>query len=144
MKLFAPIKDFMTSNPITVRPRAKLLEAKELFTKHNFHHLPVVRYNQLVGIISDKDLLFFQKGFTVDKEDLAENRRRLNNYAVSDIMSHKLATLKSQDHLLAAVKIFEENLFHAIPIMEDNRLVGILTTTDLIRALAEDRESYHH
>jgi acetoin utilization protein AcuB len=63
---------------------------------------------------------------------------QLDLYTAEDVMTTKLATLESTDRINVAIEIFAENLFHAIPIVDDGALVGILTTLDVIKALKEE------
>jgi predicted transcriptional regulator len=63
---------------------------------------------------------------------------RLNNYTAKDIMTKKLAKLDPDDKINVALEVFRENLFHAIPVVQNERIVGILTTFDIINNLAKD------
>ena len=67
------------------------------------------------------------------------NEVRLKNYCAEDIMTSGIAKLTSTDRIAVALEIFKENLFHAIPIVDENELVGIITTYDIIKALAEKK-----
>lgn len=141
MNTLAPVSTIMTTNLITVGEKDKLKEVKNLFEKHKIHHLPVVRYKEIVGIISKTDMLSFMKG-TIDSNsyDRILNETRLNNYHVEEIMTKGMAKLTSTDRIDVALKVFKENLFHAIPIVDNNELVGILTTHDIITALSDKKE----
>jgi acetoin utilization protein AcuB len=110
---------------------------KGIFDKNKIHHLPVVRYKTIVGIISKTDLLYFLKGVTHESgyEDML-NEARLNNYTAEEIMTTGLAKVSSNERIGVAVEVFKENLFHAIPVVDDGDLVGILTTYDIIRSLS--------
>lgn len=135
MDIQATLASIMTKKLFTVAPNDSLEKVKEIFDTHKIHHLPVVRYKTLLGIISNRDLLYFLKGFSRDKVDEVINHTRLKHYDAKDIMTTKLATLDSSDKILTALKVFKENLFHAIPIMEEDEIVGIVTTYDIIKAL---------
>jgi acetoin utilization protein AcuB len=60
MNAFAPISTIMSSDLVTVNPEDNLLIVKKLFESHTFHHLPVVRFRKIVGIISKTDLNILQ------------------------------------------------------------------------------------
>ena len=64
MDVFAPISQIMSKDLITVNEKDKLSVIKEIFGKYNIHHIPVVRFRSIVGIISKTDYLFFVRGFT--------------------------------------------------------------------------------
>ena len=63
---------------------------------------------------------------------------RLNNYSAKDIMTKKLAKLDPDDKIIIALEVFKENLFHAIPVVDNEKIVGIVTTFDIIKRLAID------
>ena len=137
MDLLAPVSTIMTKKLFTVTPNDKLSLVKEIFDKHKIHHLPVVRYKTIVGMVSKTDLLYFLKGAAYDSgyEDML-NEARLNNYTVEEIMTKGLAKVSSKDRIGVAIEVFKVNLFHAIPVVDDDELVGILTTYDIIRSLS--------
>ncbi len=139
MDILAPISTIMTSKLITVNPLDKLIEVHQIFETHKIHHLPVVRYKKIVGMISKTDLLYFLKGITNNDYENFLNEARLKNYCAEDIMTTGLATLASTDRIGVALQIFKENLFHAIPIVDNDELQGIVTTYDIISALANEK-----
>ena len=138
MNLLEPVSTLMTKKLITVHPSDKLVVIKEIFDKNKIHHLPVVKYKEIVGIISKNDLLSFLKGFQNDSYDDYMNNVRLKNYTAADIMTKGLAKLEPTDRINVALEVFKENLFHALPVVEDGELVGIITTFDIIKALSNE------
>jgi acetoin utilization protein AcuB len=139
MNILAPIKSIMSTQLITVNPKDKLSLVQEIFDKHRIHHIPVVRFREIVGLISKSDFLHFLRGFQRNEEDRYVNEARLRVYNAEDIMTGGLAKLAPDDRIDVALQIFLENRFHAIPIVENNELVGILTTFDIIKALAGEK-----
>ncbi len=130
-----PVSQIMTVNPVTVSPQDTMEKVQELFKSHNFHHLPVVEEGRVVGIVSQSDLFKLLHFFSLFRQHPSEeyNRSLLRSMLVRDVMSRKVVTLQPTDSLSVAAGIFRENLFHALPIVdEDKRLVGILTTYDLL------------
>ncbi len=130
-----PVSQIMTVDPVTVTPHDTMEKVQELFQSHSFHHLPVVEEGRVVGIISQADLYKLLHYFSLFRQHRSEeyNRSLLRSMLVRDVMSRKVVTLQPQDSLSVAAGIFRENLFHALPIVdEDKRLVGILTTYDLL------------
>ena len=57
MNVLAPVKSLMTTNLITVNPDDKLIKIKEIFEKNKIHHIPVVSYKQIVGLVSKTDFV---------------------------------------------------------------------------------------
>ena len=128
----------MSSDLVTVNPADKLTLVKEIFDEHNIHHIPVVRFKELVGIISKTDFLPFLRGFSPNDEDRFVNYARLRAYTAEEIMTKGLAKLDPDDRINVALEIFLVNRFHAIPVVKNDELVGILTTYDIIKALAKE------
>lgn len=140
MNLHAPISTLMTRDVITVHPNDPLGKVKDIFDTHHIHHIPVVRDRKIVGIISKTDFLHFIRGIHHSTYDEFVEKSRLRTYRAEDIMTKGLAKLEPTDKINVALEVFKENLFHAIPICEDNELVGIITTLDVIKAIAKEDE----
>ncbi len=138
MEFTAPVSKFMTRKLVTVVPGDKMSVVKEIFDTQRIHHLPVVRYTTLVGIISKTDFMHFLRGIELSPYDQMVENSKLEHYTVEDIMTTGIATLESSERLNVALQIFAENLFHAIPIVDNGELVGMLTTFDIIRILVEE------
>lgn len=139
MNVLAPIKTIMTTKLITVNPKDKLTAVKEIFDNNKIHHIPVVRYKEIVGIISKSDFLHFLRGFNRNEEDRFVNEARLRVYNAEDIMTTGLAKVSAEDRINVALEVFLENRFHAIPVVDEGELKGIITTFDVIRALAGEQ-----
>lgn len=138
MNVLAPISTIMTRDLITVNPEDKLTTVKEIFEKNNIHHIPVVRFKQIVGIVSKTDFVYFVRGFTNNDEDKYVNEARLRAYRAEEIMTKGLAKVEPGDRINVALEVFRVNRFHAIPVVENDELVGIVTTFDIIKALADE------
>jgi len=135
--LLSPVKDIMSTDLITIGKDATLEKVKEIFEENKIHHIPVVEFNQLIGIISKSDFLFFQKAYM--HSDVHEEETRLKTHLAEEIMTKGIAKLDINDKINVALEIFNENLFHAIPIESEGKLEGIVTTYDIINALAKSK-----
>lgn len=138
MDFTTPVSAIMTRKLITVMPTDKLSEVKKIFDTTRIHHIPVVKYTSLVGLISRTDLAQFLKVAGRVKNAPPIDNGELDQYTAEDVMTTKLATLESTDRINVAIEVFAENLFHAIPIVDEGALVGMLTTFDVIKALKEE------
>ena len=138
MNLLGPLSDIMTTDLITVAPWYTILEVDQVFKEHKFHHLPVIKNGKLVGIISKSDLKLFKRGFAHNNEQSRLDLFRMKTYTVGDVMTTGIAALEPTDKINVALEVFKENIFHAIPIVDKGRLVGMVTTFDIINRLAED------
>ena len=141
MNLNAPVSTLMTSKIITVAPTDKLQAAKDIFGSHHIHHIPVCDGEELVGILSKTDYLYFIRPLDKDSNEPYLNDIRLKNYTVSEAMTDKVVSISSSDTIATALEIFTENLFHALPVMEGEKLVGILTTHDILFRMLHPRKA---
>ena len=133
MNLLSKIKTLMSTDLITVHEDDTLAKVDEIFRTNRIKHLPVVHTSRLAGIISKTDFNYFKKG-------IENSEQTLENTKCSEIMTRGVATLSVDDKINVAIEVFKENLFHAIPIMEDDRVVGIVSTHDIMKAISEDNE----
>lgn len=138
MNLLQPVSTIMHTNLITVAPKDELTVVKQLFDEHNIHHLPVVRYQEIVGMISKNDFSHYLHGFTHNAADSLLEEVRLRAWKAEDIMTSKLAKIESKDPISLAIDLFKLNRFHALPVVDDKKLVGILTTYDIIEAISTE------
>ena len=138
MNVLAPISTIMTKDVIYVAERDRLARVDEIFNDNNIHHLPVVRSGEVVGIISKSDLLLFKKGLGENTLEKIINITRLNNYNAETIMTRGVGKLEPTDRINVALDIFSKNLFRALPVVENGRLVGIVTTYDIINKLNDE------
>lgn len=128
------IREIMTTNLVTVSPDAKARDIKKIFEKHDFHHLPVVdRGENLVGIISKED--FFKLSYILSLKTTGPtwSGREYESFRARDFMTSYPLSLDPDDTIGLAADIFLANKFHALPIVEDGQLVGLVTTHDLLK-----------
>ena len=138
MNIVAPGSSIMSTRLITVNPDDNLEKVKACFDENNIHHLPVVRYKQIVGIISSTDFNHFLRGFTRNEHDSLLESVRLRAWKAEDIMTEGLAKVETTDPIRTILEVFKTNRIHALPVEQNNELVGIVTTYDIIGALAEE------
>ncbi|MBK7409221.1 MAG: CBS domain-containing protein [Saprospirales bacterium] len=120
-----PISKIMITKVVTVSPDDKLTVVKEILFNKRFHHIPVVKgpKNRLVGIITSYDIFKLNRKF-----------EEYDSITVREIMTKKIATLRPEEAIGAAAQVFLRHLFHGMPIVnEDQELVGIITTHDILR-----------
>ena len=130
------LSEIMTTNVISLSEKDLIIKIDEIFEMNSFHHIPIVGDNQKVtGIIarSDYDVLASSMILFQDSPEQLGNQEIFNSLRVKEIMKTPVATLRPYDTVQIAAGIFKENLFHAIPITNDDGiLVGIVTTFDMI------------
>ena len=132
----------MVTDLVTVNPDENLLAVKKIFDNHTFHHLPVVRFRKIVGIVSKTDFNHFTGGINHAGE--RENTKLLERTKVEDIMTRGLGKLEPDDRINVALEIFSKNWFHALPVVENDELIGIVTTQDVIKAIMNEKPKEPH
>lgn len=141
MNFTAPVSTLMTSKLVTVAPGDPIAMVKNIFDQQRIHHILVVRHKTLLGIISKSDYLQFVRNAQMTHTEVASasgDQPAYLNYPVEELMTTGIATLESTDRINVALQVFAENRFHAIPIVDEGEVVGILTTYDIIRKLMEE------
>jgi acetoin utilization protein AcuB len=142
MNLLAPISSIMTKNVIAINPDDNLVMIGDIFKNNKIHHIPVVRHKTLLGMISKHDFDLYMKGLSSRYD--GEFQRQIVPQAimesskVKDFMTEHLAKVESTDRINVAVEVFKLNRFHALPVVDDGELVGIVTVHDIINTLAKD------
>ena len=129
------LSEIMTTDVVTVHPDDTMEAVQQIFEKNTFHHIPVIENNTVVGIISRSDYDKLCHSFTLfnHKSSQRFNNGLMKSLLVIEVMTKQVATLQETDTSLTAAAFFRENLFHAIPIVnEAGQFRGILTTYDLL------------
>lgn len=137
MKNLDPISHVMTANVLTVSIDQKLSTVRKMMAENQIHHIPVVNDRKLVGLISATDML---KLNIASAETCTESIDELidKQYTIEQVMQKNLVTINIRDSMRKAAHILSNGLFHSLPVIDDDRnLIGIITSTDLIRYLAK-------
>ena len=130
------VSKFMTQKLITATPDMSVKQAFLLMRTSRVRHIPVVEGEELVGIISDRDLRRPRWAEQVD--DWTAYYQIDDNHLVSAVMARNPETVRASDDVLKAVKLFRERRYGALPVLnKDGELVGILSAQDLLGALEE-------
>ena len=130
------VKDRMSENPVVLSPDDTLREARRLIRELGFRRFPVVEDGRLVGIVTDRDVR------QADMSSAVVQERRyveylLDRIQVRGIMTPNPATVTPETPLEEAARIILEMKIGGLPVVENDRLVGIITETDLVRTLIE-------
>lgn len=139
MKPIVPISTIMSNNVIKLNLSDSLSKAEELFKTHNIRHIPVVNGDKVVGIISNADLLKVALADYND-DDTEVTSTLYNMFTLEQVMTKNVATVLSFTSIRDVAEIFATNDFRALPVTYENKLVGIITTTDIIKYLLSQFE----
>jgi len=127
VELVSTVGDYMTGDPITVRPETDVHNVISLLLKHQVSGLPVVDdEGNLVGFLSEKDCLdaFLEAEYHESPAALAK-----------DLMSRDVATVDPETGIMKTAELFSQKGFHQLPVMQQDRLVGQISRKDVIRAI---------
>ncbi|WP_100373790.1 acetoin utilization AcuB family protein [Bacillus sp. FJAT-45037] len=128
------LEDIMKQDVITLTKDAPIKNAMLLLDKHRIRHIPIIeeQTNEIIGIISDRDIRDASPSIFHSTEHLEDFLK-----PVSTIMQKKVITAHPLDFVEDAASIFYENHIGCLPVIDDNKLVGIITETDILHTLVE-------
>lgn len=135
MKKQVPVSTIMTKNVIKLNVTDDLTKAEMLFKKNHIRHIPVVSSNKIIGMLSYTDLLRISFVDAVDDNDDVVDVTVYNMFTVEQVMAKKLVTVSPETTIKEVAEILSSREFHALPVVEGDLLVGIVTTTDIIKYL---------
>lgn len=121
------LREIMSRQLVTVTPDTPLSEARHLLAEHRIRRLPVIAGRRLVGIVSDRDI----------RSASASHDRT----PVAQIMTRNVVTATSQMRVDEAARIMLDGRFGGLPVVDGGELTGIVTETDLLRALIDVLET---
>ncbi|MBN2014108.1 MAG: CBS domain-containing protein [Candidatus Altiarchaeota archaeon] len=124
------VKEAMSRKCITSSPGMMISDVSKIMVRNRLRRLPVVREDELIGIITVFDVLRFL-GYGEFKGVNAEEV--LSKTRVEDIMKKKVITLKPEDDLALVPKLVKETGIGGFPVIKNNKIEGIVTTSDVIR-----------
>lgn len=128
-KLF-PVKSFMTTDLITVKPEMPIFDAIRLLPEHQISGLPVVDDEMnLKGILSELDVLEILNGADIAYKD-----------TVAHYMTTKLVTFTEQDNAFDLCRFFQKSHIRRVPIVRNGKLVGIVSRRDLVNLILEIKD----
>ncbi len=133
------VRDWMTPNPITIDPKTTLPEAHKLMKECHIRRLPVVDHGRVVGILTLGDV---REASPSDASSLSifELNYLLAKLNVESIMTRDPITIAPTATIREAAQLMLENKIGGVPVVEDEKLVGIITESDIFRVLVQEPE----
>ncbi|MCC6816997.1 MAG: CBS domain-containing protein [Saprospiraceae bacterium] len=138
MILKTPVKSIMVTNLVTLNSEDSLLKAKEMFDEFGIHHIPVVDFKNLVGLLSKSDFLLYVNSSNDGKNLEVVPDQKLSFTKVKQLMVTRLGKLEEDDRIDVAIDIFLKNYFHCLPVVNGKELVGIVTPFDILKYISEN------
>ncbi|MFQ5847498.1 MAG: CBS domain-containing protein [Candidatus Methylomirabilales bacterium] len=132
------VQDWMTAEVVTVGGSTSLREAAELMTSRKFRHLPVVEEGRLVGIVSERDLRQAMPSQVMSRA-LQGSDKLLDKACVRDIMTRRVVGVSPEVPIGKAAALMARNKIGCLPVLEGEALVGIITGSDILHAVAEEK-----
>ena len=136
MKEAAKVKEIMTGAPVTLKPEDTLDLANDIMSLGQIRHLPIVENGKLVGILSQRDLF----GAAVDKIfklKVRQQRELLKSFQIREIMHRKVISVTPDTIIKEAAHLMAEKKIGSLPVLEGDELVGLVTSTNVLRYLAK-------
>ncbi|MCX7710783.1 MAG: CBS domain-containing protein [Clostridia bacterium] len=130
------VKSRMTANPYTVAPEATVAETLELMRTKDIRRVPVVKNNKLVGIITERKLLEVSPS-PATSLSIFEINYLLSKTKIESVMSKDVVTVEPGTLLEEAAILMREHDVGGLPVVEDEKLVGIITETDIFDSFIE-------
>lgn len=127
----------MTKNPVTINPEASVVEASELMKKEKVHRLPVLdRDKNLIGVISEKDILFATPS-PASSLSIHEMAYLLSKLTVRKLMTKNPVTISRTTTVEEAARLMVDQDLSCLPVVEEGKLVGIVSKSDMFKILLE-------
>lgn len=127
------VADIMTKDPAVASPDTPLGDVIRSMKQCNCRHIPIVENGQLVGIITDRDIrLAMHSPLTSHRK--SDDQEMLDRLPVRDCMTPSPLTVEVNDSVVVAAQRLLDYRFGALPVLDNDRLVGIVTTTDILKS----------
>jgi acetoin utilization protein AcuB len=129
------VRDLMTAKPITVDPETPILEARQRMLRERIRHLVVLDDARVVGIVTDRDVRLNLPS-PATSLSVWEINYLLPGVTVGGVMTTSVIVVDPDRPIAEAARIMMDHKIGALPVVEEGRLVGIITESDFVRAMA--------
>jgi len=128
------VRDFMSTNVVAVDEKTSIHDAKKIMEAHKIRRLPVMRKDKLIGLVTERMLLEASPS-PATSLSIHELHYLLAKMTVKDIMVKNPHTLSPDTPAEEAMQLGQEMGYGGFPIVEDGRLVGMVTESDIVRIM---------
>jgi CBS domain-containing membrane protein len=131
------VGDLMTRDPVTLGPEADAREARDLMNEKDIRHVPVVDDSwAVIGLVSQRDIV--RRALAVsDDLGLSVQDDFLRTIKLRDIMTRDVESVDADQDLASAGQLMLDNKYGCLPVVDGERLTGILTEADFVRHVTE-------
>lgn len=133
------VKEVMKTQLVTLNADAKLGFANDIMYLGRIRHLPVMKGEDIVGILSQRDL--YRASLTSILTNWRENKEFLDSIKVSEVMTKNVTTVSPDATVEEAAKIMIDKKVGCLPVVKDkNKLIGLITETDVLQYFIEEHQ----
>jgi len=130
------VKEVMSKNPVTIGPATKLRVLNELMKANDVRHVPVVKNGKMIGIVTEKDIRYAMIPEKIPGKKVPQGWN-LDHLKVQDIMIENTITIAQEAQVEEAARIIYGLKIHALPVMKNDKLVGIISVMDILGIFIE-------
>lgn len=126
------VREIMIASPVTLKPNDSLKLASELISLARLRHIPIVDNGKLLGVVSERDLM----ARAAERIFNPKSRSRsalLNVVMLKEVMQRRVITVEPETSIQEAAHLMAERKIGCLPVLNDGNLVGLVTTTDMLR-----------
>ena len=154
------VRDYMKRDVVTFSPEESIFDVAETFAKLNISGAPIVENGKVIGIISETDIVKFMKsdiapssGILVEHPEfsltltfldlvrkgisISKELKKVSKIKVRDVMSKSVISISPDANIFDAAELMEKKKVHRLVVMEEGKLIGIISKADLLKALVE-------
>lgn len=137
MKRFEPVSCIMSKELVTLTLADDLFQAEKLFKENHIRHIPVVENDHIIGILSQTDLERISFLDAYDEHEVEVDYTIYTMLGIEHLMVKDPHIISANTPIEVVAEVLSSHEFHALPVVQDDVLVGIVTTTDLLNYLLE-------
>ena len=137
MKRLELVSKIMTKKLVTLTLKDDLFTAEKLFKECHIRHIPIVKENHIIGMLglTDLDRISFLDAY--DANEIQIDNAIYNMLSIEQVMVKNVVKINSKTTIKEVAEILSKNEIHALPVVDNTELVGIVTTTDLLLYLLD-------
>jgi acetoin utilization protein AcuB len=136
MRVIMKVRDFMNADVISIETKTSIMEAQNIMRKNNIKRLPVMKKGKLIGLVT-KHMLLEASPSSASSLSVFEPNYLLIKMVVDDIMVKDPVTVPPDYPVESAIWLGKKHGVAAVPVVEDSKLVGIITEHDIAGVLSE-------
>jgi predicted transcriptional regulator len=126
------VREIMMGSPVTLKPDETLDLANDVISLGRIRHIPIIEDGRLVGVLSERDMMGAATT-TIFGLKRKSKSALLKSVLIKDVMKKKVVTVKPDTPIKDAAHLMKEKKIGCVPVVNDGSLVGLVTTTDILR-----------